>query len=155
MLIFTKNNVSTVQANYFLMNEVKSSLKGFDPNAFSFLYLNIVSTKKNFKNFKELLKNLSVGFNAICLSEIWCEAQDESKNSNFILSGYNFFISIGNIAEEEVFVFLWKHPRQYLSINCDAIESSCLEITNEKSKNVIRNLTYRPPNSDVKEFGKH
>ena len=99
MLIFTKNNVSNVQTNYFLMNEVKSSLNGFDPNALSFLYLNIVSMKKNFKNFKELLKNLSVSFNAICLSEIWCEAQDESKNPNYILSGYNFFISIGNIAE--------------------------------------------------------
>ena len=45
--------------------------------------------------------------------------------------------------------------RQDLSINCDAIELSCLEITNEKSKNVILNLTYRPPNGDVKEFEKH
>ena len=45
--------------------------------------------------------------------------------------------------------------RQDLSINCDAIESLCLEITNEKSKNIILNLTYRPPNGDVKEFEKH
>ena len=44
---------------------------------------------------------------------------------------------------------------QDLSINCDAIESLCLEITNEKSKNIILNLTYRPPNGDVKEFEKH
>ena len=42
-----------------------------------------------------------------------------------------------------------------MSINCDAIESLCLEITNEKSKNIILNLTYRPPNGDVKEFEKH
>ena len=54
MLIFTKNNVSNVQTNHFLMNEVKSSLNGFDPNALSFLYLNIVSMKKNFKNFKRV-----------------------------------------------------------------------------------------------------
>ena len=45
--------------------------------------------------------------------------------------------------------------RQDLSINCDAIESLCLEITNEKSKNIILNLTYRQPNGDVKEFEKH
>ena len=42
-----------------------------------------------------------------------------------------------------------------MSINCDAIESLCLEITNEKSKNIILNLTYRPPNGDIKEFEKH
>ena len=41
-----------------------------------------------------------------------------------------------------------------LSINCDAIESLCIEITNEKSNNIILNLTYRPPNGDVREFDK-
>ena len=47
--------------------------------------------KKNFENFPEFLKNLSVSFSAICLSETWCESQDESQNSDYILSGYNFF----------------------------------------------------------------
>ena len=41
-----------------------------------------------------------------------------------------------------------------LSINCAAIESLCIEITNEKSNNIILNLTYRPPNGDVREFDK-
>ena len=102
--------------------------------------------KKNVENFKEFLKNFSVSFSAICLSETWCESQDESQNSNYILSGYNFFYQY----------------RQYrkgggvcdLSINCDSTESLCLEIRNEKSKNIILNLTYRPPNGDVKEFEK-
>ena len=93
-----QNNVSNVEANYFLMTEIKSSLKVFDPNAFSVLHLNIRGMKKNFENFKELLKNLSVSFSAICLSETWCESQEKSQNSNCILSGYNFFISVGNIA---------------------------------------------------------
>ena len=44
--------------------------------------------------------------------------------------------------------------RQDLSINWNAIESLCLEITNEKSENIILNLTYRPPNGDVKELEK-
>ena len=50
--------------------------------------------------------------------------------------------------------FCWK-TRHDLSINFDAIESLCMEITNEKSKNMILNLTYKPPNGDVKEFEKH
>ena len=90
-----ENNVSQVEANYFLMNEVKSSFTNFDPNAFSVLHLNIRSMKKkafsvlhlnitgmekNFKNVKEFLKNLSISFSAIWFSEKWCKSQDESQN---------------------------------------------------------------------------
>ena len=67
------------------MTEVKSSVTGFDPNDFS------RSMKKNFKNFKEFLKILIVNFSGICLSETWCDSQEESQNSNYILSGYNCF----------------------------------------------------------------
>ena len=42
-----------------------------------------------------------------------------------------------------------------MSVSCDVIESLCIEISNEKSKNIILNLTYRPPNGDVTEFEKH
>ena len=45
--------------------------------------------------------------------------------------------------------------REDLSINCDPIESLCLETTNEKSRNIVLKLIYRPPNGDVKEFKKH
>ena len=45
--------------------------------------------------------------------------------------------------------------RQDLPINCGVTESLYLEITNKKSKNIILNLTYRPPNGDVREFEKH
>ena len=157
---FYQNNVSNVEADYFLMTEVKSSLASFDPNDCSVLHLNIRSMKKNFENFKEFLENLSVSFSAICLSETWCESQDESQNSNYILSGYNFFDQYRQHRRGRgacIFVkesFCCK-TRKDLSINCDAIESLCLEIANEKSKNITLNLTYRPPNGDVKESGKH
>ena len=59
------------------MTEVKSSLKGFDPSAFSVLHLDIRSMKKNFENFREFLKNLSVSFGDICLSETWFVSQEE------------------------------------------------------------------------------
>ena len=93
---FYQNNVSNVEANYFLMTEVKSSLKDFDPNVFSVLHLNIRSMKKNFKEF---LKNLSVSFSAVCLSETWCESQEESQTSNCILSVYNYFLSVQAISQ--------------------------------------------------------
>ena len=52
-------------------------------------------------------------------------------------------------------MYLFCKTRQDMSINCDAIESLCLEMTNEKSKNVILNLTYRLPSGGVNEFEKH
>ena len=44
--------------------------------------------------------------------------------------------------------------KQDLSMNCDVIESLCLEITIEKSKNVILDRTYRRRNNKAKEFEK-
>ena len=83
---FYQNNVSHIEANYLLMTEVKSCLTSFDPSACSVLHLNR-NMKKNFENCKEFLKNLSVSFTAIFLSETWCESQEESQN--YILSNYN------------------------------------------------------------------
>ena len=42
-----------------------------------------------------------------------------------------------------------------MSINCVAIKSLCLEITYEKSKDMIEELTYKQLNGDAEEFGKH
>ena len=39
-------------------------------------------------------------------------------------------------------------------INCDAIELLSPEITNKISTKIILNLTYRPPNGDIKKFEK-
>ena len=39
--------------------------------------------------------------------------------------------------------------RDDLSINCEAIGSLSFEITNNNSKNIIFNVVYRPPDSDI------
>ena len=41
--------------------------------------------------------------------------------------------------------------RENLSINCDAIQSPSIEISSTKSKNIILNTIYRPPNGDMKQ----
>ena len=40
--------------------------------------------------------------------------------------------------------------RNDLSINCDDIESLSIEILNSETRNIIFNVIYRPPNSDLK-----
>ena len=74
---FYGNNVSNVEANYFLMTEDESSLTSYlsNPYAFAILHLNIRSMTTNFENIKDFLKNLSVNFTAICLSETWCSGR--------------------------------------------------------------------------------
>lgn len=66
----------------FLMTGVKNYLTSFDPNTFSVVNLIIRSMGKNLENFKEFLKNLSVSFSTICLSETWCRSKEELQNSN-------------------------------------------------------------------------
>ena len=56
---FYQNNVSNVEANYFLMTEVKSSLANFDQNTFSALHLNNRSMKKTFEEFLSKIFNSS------------------------------------------------------------------------------------------------
>ena len=41
--------------------------------------------------------------------------------------------------------------REDLSISCDAIQSLSIEITSTKSKNIILNTIYSPPNGDIKQ----
>ena len=41
--------------------------------------------------------------------------------------------------------------RENLSVNCDASQSLSFEISSTKSKNIILNTSYRPPNDDMKQ----
>lgn len=107
-------NVSNVEANYFLMTEVKSCLTSLDPSAFSVLCLNIRSMKKKIKNFKRFLKNFSVSFTAVFPFETWLECHEESQNSDYISSRYKCFYkyrqhSRGRSVLFFVKVSLWKY----------------------------------------------
>ena len=73
------------------MIEVKSYLTGFDANTFSVLHLNIRSTKRNFKNFKEFLKKSSVNISATSLSKTRCESKEQLWKSYDIISDYDCF----------------------------------------------------------------
>ena len=42
-----------------------------------------------------------------------------------------------------------------MNINSDAIECLCIEILNKHSKNLILNLSYRPPQGNTTLFEKH
>ena len=58
-----------------------------------------------------------------------------------------------------VCVFVHENPsfklREDLKINCDAIHSFSIEISSTKTKIIILNTIYRPPNGDMKQCGTH
>ena len=45
--------------------------------------------------------------------------------------------------------------REHLSINSDSIQSLWIEISSTKSKNIVLNTIYIPPNDDMKECETH
>ena len=45
--------------------------------------------------------------------------------------------------------------REDPSINCDAIQSLSIQISSNKSKNIIFNTIYKPPNGDMKQCETH
>ena len=79
-----------------------------------------------------------------------------SKNSNFQLSDYQVLHQTRkNRKGGGVCVFVHEKLsfklREDLSINCDAIQSFSIKISNTKSKNIILNTICRPPNGDMKQ----
>ena len=45
--------------------------------------------------------------------------------------------------------------KEDLSINCDAIQSLSIQISSDKSKSIILNTIYKPPNGDMKQCETH
>ena len=79
-----------------------------------------------------------------------------NKNSNFQLSGYQVLHQTRKDRKGEgVCVFVHENLnfklREELSIKCDAIQSLSIEISSTKSKNIILNTIFRPPNGDMKQ----
>ena len=89
-------SISSLDAKYFTVNETKTFVSNIDSEFFSVLHLNMRSLKRNFESFQEFFKNLKFNFSAICLSEIWCESVDATKNSNYKINGYRSFHQIKN-----------------------------------------------------------
>ena len=85
---------------------------------------------------------------------------DATKNSNYKLNGFRSFHKIRNERKGGGFCIFLRESYTYklisdLNIISDAIECLCIEILNTHSKNLILNLSYRPPQGDTTLFGKH
>ena len=149
---FFKDNISVLDAKYYLPQDLTNDLTKISQDSFSVLHLNVRSLNKNFESFKQLLCNLKFEFRIICLSETWC---DDNSSSLFELPDYNLLFQ-NRVSRKGGGVCIYLHKsliykeRNDLSINSDDIQSLSVEITNKTTKNIIMNAIYRPPNGDTK-----
>ena len=144
---------SSLQTDYLHPSEIKQCDEIFS-DKFSVLHLNIRSLNKNFEKFREFFSTLNSKFNVICFSETWA-SHDISKDSRFQLEGYNIvYQNRINKRGGGVSIFIDKSYdfkiRNDLCVNSNSIESLSIEILNDnKTKNIILNVTYRPPEGDL------
>ena len=152
LIFFNRDNMKSIDTQYFLPTEAKNFIKHIETHSFSALHINIRSLSKNFENFKTLLSTLHIEFKLICVTETWSQ---EDQVSLFRLPGYSFihkksgkikgvFIIINCVVSYKV--------RTDLSMENGDIESLCVEIMNKKHKNIIVNTLYRPTTGKIKPF---
>ena len=110
---------------------------------------------KNFEVFKEYYSTINFKLSIVFL-ETWVDDISFSKHSDFQLSSYRVLHQTRKNGQGGgVCVFLHENLsfklREDLNISCHAIQSLSVEISSTKSRNIIPNTIYRPPNGDKKQ----
>ena len=148
------NKISSLESNYLSPSEIDKNFQNFCKESFSVLHLNIRSKNKTFEAFQDFCKSLNTRFSLICLTETWANDSDINQNSLFQLEGY---FPVHQIRKSRkggrIIIFirdsLLYKLRNYLRISCEDIESLSIEILNRQTRNIIFNVIYRQPNSDI------
>ena len=119
----------------------------------SVLRVNIKSINKNFETFKHFYSTLNCAFNVICFSETWAADNSIYNNSNFQIEDYIALHKVKESARGILRIFVHKKvylkPRADVFINSGYVESLCIEIHDKKGRNILFNVMYSPPNSDM------
>ena len=125
------HDISSFETHYCNPNDFKNNFEGFLKDSFPILHLNIRSTNKNFKSFKEFYLTINFKFSIVCFSEIWVDDISFNKIQNLQLSGYKVLHQTRkNCKGGGVCAFVHENLsfkiREDHSINCDAIQSFSL-----------------------------
>ena len=125
-------------------------------NKLSFLHLNIRSIRNKFDALLNYLHLLTHKFSIIGLTETWLNDMD---GDNFKIPGYNLTkVNRQNKGGGGICIFTRENIKIKLRNDLVNEESNnnteflFIEILNEKCKNVIVGIIYRPPSSKFKDF---
>ena len=120
---------------------------------FSLIHINARSLNKNFESIETLFHSLHYfAFSVIGISETWLHSTSPNM---FNIQNYNMIRADRRYGRGGgVAIYIHTHlrykPRPDLSI--DGVESLFIEIINEKIKNTIIGVIYRPPNNEIDLF---
>ena len=86
---FNNQNLEAVNTKYFSPDELETHLSTTEEKSFSLLHVNVRSMSKQFEKLKSTLSNIKFEFKIICLTETWCNNDDETNNSLFQIPNYS------------------------------------------------------------------
>ena len=149
--------ISPLDTKYFNTKKIREGFECLCKNGFSVLHVSIRSINKNFETFKNFCSKLNCTFSVICFSESWATDNSICNDSNFQIENYTALhqvIESGRGRGLSIFVHkeIYFKPRTDLSINSNDVESLCIEIHQEKDKNILFSVMCRPPNRDMTVF---
>ena len=142
------NTHGFINNTYFTPETLKAMIKENNDFSFSDLHLNIRSLNKNFESLKNLLVEINFCLKVICITESWYSDDPHTKNS-YQLTNYVVIHQgkkngkTGGGTTIFIHMELIYNIRHDLSLNDEDSEALCLEIINQKSKNIFINTIYR------------
>ena len=149
-------DISPLDTKYFNLNEIREGFECLCKDGFSVFRVNIRSINKNFETFKHFYSALNCAFHVICFSETWAADNSIYNNSNYQMEDYIVLHKVKESARGILRIFVHKEvylkPCTDVFINSSYVESLCIEIHDKKDRNILVNVMYSPPNSDMTAF---
>ena len=145
------------QSKYYTTSEFNSTFNQTGPNnnlyRFSLLNINIRSLQKNFDNFEEFLFTLNTfPFSLIGITETWLHS---TSPPIFNIDNYELIHTDRTNGKGGGVALYIRNDLQYKirhDIQIEGIETLFLEIIDDKYKNKIVGVIYRPPNNVADTF---
>ncbi len=124
----------------------------------SVLHLNVRSLNRNHRALCQFLEMLSVKFDVLILSEVWCTCIDSYCN---LFPGYSFYYNLpndSNVGGIGLYIkntFTHRELLDYKIKGSDSnrVENTWFEISKYKTKYIVGGI-YRHPNNNINEFTK-
>ena len=115
------------------------------------VHINIVSSQKNFHDFRQFLSQFKGNIGMICLSEMYLPDESELLQSlwlSFVLLQFKNKSSGFAIYVSDVI----KSKQMSIKINTDGCEDVWMKSTLNQNKSLILGLAYRHPSKNIKPF---
>lgn len=144
-----ENTPHQINCKYYNVEDIPKFSSNLD--SFNIFHSNVNGYSSHFEDLHELLVNLKIGFDCICISETSLQIDDIIPiNQKF--KDYKPFFSPTKTGKGGVLIFTKESykaiEREDLKISDVEFEAVWIEINNPKNKNIVIGCTYRHPHAN-------